>query len=112
MLVGDDRVARFRAGVDAVEQFRLLVEVIAESLKMLIPVGEFDDEFDLGIDGACAGLMIRFSAASSINSSRNCVQLFVAFGGDVGIGLRGDEKEIVLDHLVEMPRRQFRRVAG
>src|SRR5271170_5618711 len=49
MLVGNNWVARFRAGVNAVEKFRFLVEVITKSLKMLIPVWEFNDQFDLWI---------------------------------------------------------------
>ncbi len=47
-----DRIAGLGAGVDAVEDLRLLVEVVAVGLEMLIPVGKLDDHFHLGVDGA------------------------------------------------------------
>ena len=52
VLVGDDGVAGFSAGIDAVKKFWLLVEVIAKTLEAFVPIGEFDDELDVGIDGA------------------------------------------------------------
>ncbi len=52
MLVVVLGVAGFCARVDAVEELRLLVKVIAVGLEMLVPVGELDDDFHFGIDGA------------------------------------------------------------
>src|ERR1019366_2831524 len=41
MLVGGNRIARLGAGINTVENFRLALQVIARTLKMLIPVRKF-----------------------------------------------------------------------
>ena len=52
VLVGDDGVAGLGAGVDAVEDLRLLVEIVAVGLEMLVPVGKLDDDLHLRIHGS------------------------------------------------------------
>jgi len=51
VLVRDDRVARLRAGVDAAEDLRLILEVIAVAVKVRIPVGELDDHLRIWVHG-------------------------------------------------------------
>ena len=51
MLIGDHWIARLGAGVDPVEHLRLFIQVVAESLKMFVPVRILDDDFHFGIDG-------------------------------------------------------------
>src|ERR1035437_12210 len=109
MLVGDHRVARLGAGVNAVENFRLLVEVEAEALKMFIPVRKFDHHLHLRIhrarrfdDQIFRRLVHQFETELR--------PAFFTLGRDVGFVLRRVKKEIVLNDFVKMPRRQFRRV--
>ena len=106
MLVVVFGVAGFGAGVDAVEELRFLVEVVAVGLEVLVPVGELDDDFDLGIDGArrteheFAGDVIHELEAEG-------VPRLVAFGGDVGVVLGVVEEEVVEDDFVEVARGDF-----
>ncbi len=52
-LVGDDRVARFGAGIEAVIHQRLLFQVETQALEVFVPVGELDDDLDVGVDLLC-----------------------------------------------------------
>ena len=56
---------------------------------------------------ALAGLISRFSATSRIRSRRNSVQLRMPLAAICRVGFRVDEKEIVLNHFVKVPRREF-----
>ena len=49
VLIVSDGIARLRAGVNTIEELGLLVKVVAETLEVLIPVGKFNNDFDLGI---------------------------------------------------------------
>ena len=84
-LVGQDRIARFRAGVDAVEEARLLVEVESKALEVLVPVGKLDGDLDLGVHRPCRleeevirGLVHQIEAELRPRAA--------ALGGDVGVG--------------------------
>ena len=76
MLIVEDGIAGLGSGVDAVEDLRFLIQVVAVRLEALIPIGEFDDDFDLGIDGLC-GADYQTRETSSIVFRRKLVQLSV-----------------------------------
>ena len=108
MLVSHGGVAGFGAGINAIEQFRFPVEVIARALEMFVPVGEFDDEFDPGVHGS--GRFDDEIFRGLIHQAEPELRPTVrALGGDVRIVLGGDKEEIVLNDFVEMPGGEFRR---
>jgi hypothetical protein len=108
ILISDFRVTRLCAGIDAIKQFWLLVEVVAQPLKMLIPIWEFDDEFNLWIDRLRRlNDQVFRDVIHQIEAELRPTP--VSLGGDVSIILRGVEKEIVLDQLVKVTRGEFRR---
>jgi hypothetical protein len=106
MLIVNHRIASLRAGVDAVEDLRLLVQIVAVGLEVLVPVGELDDHLHLGIDGP---------RRAHHQVARHLVHqpqpeggpTGIALGGDVGVRLGVVKEEIVEDDLVEVPRRHF-----
>jgi len=106
MLVGAGRVAGFGAGIYAIEQFRFPVEIIAQTLKMFVPVRKFDDEFDLRVRGAGRFDDEIFRGFIHQAEPELCPGVR-SLGGDVRIILGGDEEEIVLDDFIEMPCGQF-----
>ena len=103
MLVVVFGVAGFCARVDAVKKLRLLVKVVAVGLKVLVPVGELDDDFYLGIDGA-RGAENEFARDVIHELEAECVPRLVGFCGDVGVVLGVVEEKVVKDNFVEMAR--------
>ncbi len=108
-LVGDDRIARLGAGIDAVIHQRFLFQVEAQALEVLVPVGELDDDVDLGID------LVRRPQHQVGGDFAHLFKAIlrprlVALGGDVGVRLRRIEEEVVHDDFVEVTRRGFHRL--
>ncbi len=107
-LVGDHRIARFGAGVDRIEHVGFVGEVVAEPVKMLVPIGVFDDDLDTRI------FLVRRAEHEVARSLAHFPHAIVgpaaiALGRDVGVGLHRVEEEVVEDHLVEMARDQAHR---
>jgi hypothetical protein len=100
-LVGDHRVAGLGARIDAVEHLRLLFQVIARALEVLVPVGILDDHPDLGIDRlGRAEHQVLADLAHGLQPI--LAPGAITLGGDVGRAFRRIEEEVVEDHLVEM----------
>ena len=83
MLLAGDGVARFDTRVHRIEDFWLDLHVVAQALIVLVPVGIFDDEPQLGINGLAGldqqvlrGLVESFQAVLR--------PAFVSLGRDVG----------------------------
>ena len=105
VLVRHHGVAGLGAGVDAVEDPRLRLEVEARVGEVLVPVGVLDDHLDLRVhrlrrphDQALRGLLHQVEAEGTPAAR--------ALGLDVALGLRGREEEVVEDQLVEEARRE------
>src|SRR6185369_8427762 len=87
--------------VDGVEELRLLGEVVPESVEMLVPVGIFDDDADAWVLLPCrAEHEVPARLAHPVDAIVGPAA--IAPGGDVGVGLRGVEEEVVEDHFVEV----------
>ncbi len=108
-LVGDHRVACFGTGIDAVIHQRLFLQVEAQPLEVLVPVGEFDNDVDLRVHALCR---------PQHQVGGNLAHLFqavlrprpVALGGNVGVGFRRIKEEVVHDDFVEVARRRLDRL--
>ena len=105
VLVRHHGVAGLGAGVDAVEDPRLRLEVEARVGEVLVPVRVLDDDLDLRVhrlrrphDQALRGLLHQVEAEGTPAAR--------ALGLDVALGLRGREEEVVEDQLVEEARRE------
>ena len=106
VLVGDDGIAGFGAGVDAVEHLRLLVEVVAVGLEVLVPVGELDDHFHFGVGGTRGRQhQVARDLVHELETEVGPAQ--ISLGGDVGVALGVVEEEIVEHDFVEMARGEF-----
>ncbi len=103
MLIVEDGIAGLRAGVDAVEDSWFAIEVVAVGLEVLVPVGKFDDELDLGVDGF-GGADDEVARGIVHHAQAEVAPALVALGGDVGGGLGVVEEEVVENDLVEVAR--------
>ena len=82
---------------------RLLVEIEAEALEVLVPVGELDGDLDPRVDrpGRLENEVLRGLIHQVEAELRPAA---VALRRDVGGVLGRDEEEVVEDDLVEVPR--------
>ena len=116
-LIGDDRVACFGARVDPVEHVRLLGEIEAKAVEMLVPVRIFDDDASARIF-LVRGTEDQITADLAHFGDAVVGPAAIALRRNVRVALGGVEEEVVEDHLVEVPRDEpdgalaFRSVRG
>ena len=106
VLFAVDRIAGLDARIDAVEDLRLDVEVVAQALEMLVPIGVLDDQVELGVDGL-GGLdqLVQGDVIEEIQAVLRPAP--GSLGGDVRGRLGGGEEPVVQDQLVEMAGGRF-----
>ena len=104
MLVAADRIAGLSARIYAVEMLRTIVKVEAQGREMVVPVGIFDDDLALGIDGVCRA---EDDVLRRILHELKAVlgPAPVSLGLDAVFALAVVEKEVVENDFVEEARR-------
>ncbi len=106
MLRARHRVAGLGTGIDTVVEERLLRQIKAHVLEMLIPVRKLDDDPDPGID---------FAGGAKHQVARHLAHALDPIGGpgtvapslDFLFGLAAGEEEIIQDDVIEVPGRLF-----
>src|SRR5208283_5693173 len=103
VLIGRHGIARFRPGVDGIENFGLLSKVVAVPLEVLIPVGEFDDDLYFGINGA--GWAHHQIARDFVHGlDPEICPALIALGGDVRGRFGVGKEKVVENDFVKMFR--------
>ena len=97
-------VAGLRARPDAVEVCRLLLEVEAQTVEMVVPVGIFDDDLYLRIH-LLGGFHHELPAGVGHQPEAVLRPALRALGGNLVIVLQVDEEEVVEDKVIEELRR-------
>ena len=104
------RVARLGACPEAVEVEGLLLQVEAQSVEVVVPIGVFDDDLHLRVDGLGR---VDHQLASGIGHQAQAVfgPASGAFCRNLVVVLQVDEEEVVEDEVVEEPGGIFRHLA-